>query len=117
MKAASSPTSRNGIQTAFQTIILIVLVDLSEFDEPETILNTAIAERDTDFVDDLVSYILESEFDEGYLSFSIIYALDGERLFCGSAFDYGIDPCSSAKIDFQSPLDTFLQRTVPDCLC
>ena len=26
MKAASSPTSRNGIQTAFQTIILIVLV-------------------------------------------------------------------------------------------
>ena len=59
--------------------------DLSEFDEPEIgILNTAIAERDTDFVDDLVSYILESEFDEGYLSFSIIYALDGERLFCGS---------------------------------
>ena len=88
--------------------------DLSEFDEPEIgILNTAIAERDADFVDDLVSYILESEFDEGYLSFSIIYALDGERLFCGSAFDYGIDPCSStAKIDFQSPLDTFLQRTV-----
>ena len=88
--------------------------DLSEFDEPEIgILNTAIAERDTDFVDDLVSYIFESEFDEGYLSFSIIYALDGERLFCGSAFDYGIDPCSStAKIDFQSPLDTFLGRTV-----
>ena len=88
--------------------------DLSEFDEPEIgILNKAIAERDTDFVDDLVSYIFESEFDEGYLSFSIIYALDGERLFCGSAFDYGIDPCSStAKIDFQSPLDTFLGRTV-----
>ena len=88
--------------------------DLSEFDEPEIgILNTAIAERDIDFVDDLVSYIFESEFDEGYLSFSIIYALDGERLFCGSAFDFGIDPCSStAKIDFQSPLDTFLERTV-----
>ena len=88
--------------------------DLSEFDEPEIgILNKAIAERDTDFVDDLVSYIFESEFDEGYLSFSIIYALDGERLFCGSAFDFGIDPCSStAKIDFQSPLDTFLGRTV-----
>ena len=88
--------------------------DLSEFDEPEIgILNTAIAERDIDFVDDLVSYIFESEFDEGYLSFSIIYALDGERLFCGSAFDFGIDPCSStAKIDFQSPLDTFLGRTV-----
>ena len=86
--------------------------DLSEFDEPEIgILNKAIAERDIDFVDDLVSYIFESEFDEGYLSFSIIYALDGERLFCGSAFDFGIDPCSStAKIDFQSPLDTFLNE-------
>ena len=88
--------------------------DLSEFDEPEVgILNKAIAERDGDFVDDLVSYMLESEFDEGYLSFSIVYALDGERLFCGSAFDYGVDPCSnSAVIDFQSPLNTFLQRTV-----
>ncbi len=88
--------------------------DLSEFDEPEIgVLNSAIAERDADFVDDLLSYVLESEFDEGYLSFAIVYALDGERLFCGSAFDYGIDPCSStAKIDFQSPLNTFLQRTV-----
>ena len=88
--------------------------DLSEFDEPEIgVLNSAIAERDADFVDDLLSYVLESEFDEGYLSFAIVYALDGERLFCGSAFDYGIDPCSStAKIDFQSPLNTFLQRTI-----
>ena len=40
--------------------------DLSEFDEPEIgVLNSAIAERDADFVDDLLSYVLESEFDEG----------------------------------------------------
>ena len=33
--------------------------------------------------------------------------------YFAAPFDYGIDPCSStAKIDFQSPLDTFLQRTV-----
>ena len=88
--------------------------DLNDFDEPEIgVLNRAIAESDADLLDDILGFVLESEFDDGYLSFAIVYALDGERLFCGAAFDYGIDPCgSTAKIDFQSPLNSFLERTV-----
>lgn len=88
--------------------------DLSDLDYPEPgILNQAIGARDEDLVDEILSYIIESDLDEGLLSFVMVFDLESNQLFCGAALDYGLDPCDSASlIDPLTPVPEFLQRTV-----
>ena len=87
--------------------------DLSFWEYETGAVNQAIDSSDTETAFDILDYIFSEEFDEENLSFAIVYGKEGDKIFCGFAFDYGLDPCGTTSvIDYQAPLDEFLERSV-----
>ena len=87
--------------------------DLSFWEYETGAVNEAIDSSDTETAFDILDYIFSEEFDEENLSFAIVYGKEGDKIFCGFAFDYGLDPCGTTSvIDYQAPLDEFLERSV-----
>ena len=87
--------------------------DLSLWGYETGAVNSALEAEDSDTAFEILDLIFVEEFEEENLSFAIVYDTQGEKVFCGFSYDYGLDPCGSTSVvDYQMPLNEFLERSV-----